>query len=104
MLFIWVIDLQATSTRLNTLTQVCVTGISSLVVAFVHSWKLTLLVLAFVPFIAAFGAMQTKLNTSFAQDEQKNALEAGAVSFFFELFVTTQQIDHDRDLFITQNA
>ena len=39
--------------------------------------------LAFVPFIAAFGAAQTKLNTSFAAEEQKNMQEAGSVSALY---------------------
>ena len=55
------------------------TGLSAIVVAFVYSWKLTLLVLAFVPFIALFGAVQTSLNTSFAAAAQKKLSEAGAV-------------------------
>uniref|UniRef100_A0A7M5VBZ8 Uncharacterized protein n=1 Tax=Clytia hemisphaerica TaxID=252671 RepID=A0A7M5VBZ8_9CNID len=70
----------ATSTRLNTLTQVVVTGLSSLIVAFAYSWQLSLLVLAFVPFIAMFGAIQTSLNTSFAGDAQKKLSQAGAIS------------------------
>lgn len=65
------------------------TGLSAIIVAFIYSWKLTLLVLAFVPFIALFGAVQTSLNTSFAADAQKKLSEAGAVniniSFLYEI-------------------
>ena len=57
------------------------TGLTAIVVAFYYSWKLTLLVLAFVPFIALFGAVQTSLNTSFAASAQKKLSEAGAVSY-----------------------
>ncbi|XP_066921842.1 ATP-dependent translocase ABCB1-like [Clytia hemisphaerica] len=70
----------ATSTRLNTLTQVVVSGLSSLIVAFAYSWQLTLLVLAFVPFIAMFGGIQTSLNTSFAGNAQETLSQAGAIS------------------------
>ena len=55
-------------------------GLSSIIIAFVYSWQLTLVVLAFVPFIAFAGAVQTKLNTSFAKDEQEHMGESGAVS------------------------
>lgn len=57
-------------------------GVSSLVIAFIFSWQLTLVILAFVPLIGFAGAVQTKLNTSFAVDEQKKISEAGAVSDF----------------------
>jgi len=70
----------ATSTRLNTLTQVLVMGISSLLIAFIFSWQLTLVIIAFVPLIAFAGAVQTKLNTSFAADEQAKISEAAAVA------------------------
>lgn len=70
----------ATSTRLNTLTQVLVMGLSSLIIAFVYSWQLSLVILAFVPLIAFAGAVQTKLNTSFAADSQKLLSEAGSLA------------------------
>lgn len=55
-------------------------GLSSLIIAFVYSWQLSLVILAFVPLIAFAGAVQTKLNTSFAADSQKLLSEAGSVS------------------------
>ena len=60
-------------------------GISSLVLAFIYSWQLTLLTLAFVPLMMFAGAVQTKLNTSFAVDEQKKLTESGSVSFHSNL-------------------
>ena len=51
----WQFFPQATSARLNTSIQAVVMGLSSFILAFIYSWKLTLLVLAFVPFMLMAG-------------------------------------------------
>ena len=66
-------------------------GLSSIIIAFIFSWQPTFVVLAFVPFIVFAGAVQTKLNMSFAQDEQKKISEAGTVSERFYMFFCRMQ-------------
>ncbi|XP_019945327.2 bile salt export pump [Paralichthys olivaceus] len=53
---------------------------ASLIIAFYFSWKLTLVIVCFLPLIGLSGAFQAKLLTGFANQE-KNAMEAaGQVS------------------------
>ena len=62
------------------MVQTGVMGITALVIAFVYQWKLTLLIIAFVPFLMAGGAMHMKMMTSFASEENERLVDAGAVS------------------------
>ena len=62
------------------MVQVGVMGLTAIVIAFVYEWKLTLLIFAFVPFLMIAGGMHTKMMTSFAEEENKKIIEAGAVS------------------------
>ncbi|XP_065051927.1 ATP-dependent translocase ABCB1-like isoform X2 [Rhopilema esculentum] len=95
----------ATSIRLSTLVQVVVMGLSAIIVSFVYSWKLTLLIFAFIPFLLLAGAMYTSINTSFAAKEKETLVQASAVAsetttnirtvaslgveeFFFDRYVT----------------
>ncbi|XP_072329682.1 bile salt export pump-like isoform X2 [Scyliorhinus torazame] len=60
----------------NSLTNIGV----SLIIAFYFSWKLTLVILCFLPFLALSGALQAKMLTGFA-NQDKQALEvAGRIS------------------------
>ncbi|XP_041056608.1 bile salt export pump-like isoform X2 [Carcharodon carcharias] len=60
----------------NSLTNIGV----SLIIAFYFSWKLTLVILCFLPFLALSGALQAKMLTGFA-NQDKQALEvAGQIS------------------------
>ncbi|XP_051883493.1 LOW QUALITY PROTEIN: bile salt export pump-like [Pristis pectinata] len=60
----------------NSLTNIGV----SLIIAFYFSWKLTLVILCFLPFLALSGALQAKMLTGFA-NQDKEALEvAGQIS------------------------
>eukprot|EP00794_Sanderia_malayensis_P017699 gene17699-19467_t len=68
----------ATSTRLATMVQVGVMGLTALTIAFVFEWRLTLLILGFVPLLMFGGAMHTKMMTSFAHEENEKIVEAGA--------------------------
>ncbi|XP_078084324.1 bile salt export pump [Mustelus asterias] len=53
---------------------------ASLIIAFYFSWKLTLVILCFLPFLALSGALQAKMLTGFA-NQDKQALEvAGQIS------------------------
>ncbi|XP_066910223.1 ATP-dependent translocase ABCB1-like isoform X2 [Clytia hemisphaerica] len=70
----------ATSSRISVLVQVSFTALSALFVAFYYSWKLTLLVIAFVPFLVFGGVMRASRFKNFAAKEGKRLLEASAVS------------------------
>ncbi|XP_065051580.1 ATP-dependent translocase ABCB1-like isoform X2 [Rhopilema esculentum] len=70
----------ATSLRLSTMVQVGVMGLTAIVIAFAYEWKLTLLIFAFVPFLMIAGGMHTKMMTSFAEEENKKIIEAGAAA------------------------
>uniref|UniRef100_UPI00398E631E bile salt export pump-like n=1 Tax=Pristiophorus japonicus TaxID=55135 RepID=UPI00398E631E len=60
----------------NSLTNIGV----SLIIAFYFSWKLTLVILCFLPFLALSGGLQAKMLTGFA-NQDKQALEvAGRIS------------------------
>ncbi|KAG8000685.1 Bile salt export pump [Nibea albiflora] len=53
---------------------------ASLIIAFYFSWKLTLVVLCFLPFIVMSGAFQAKILTGFENEDKKAMEEAGQVS------------------------
>ncbi len=55
----------------NSLTNIGV----AVIMSFYFSWKLTLLILCFLPFIALSGGFQAKMLTGFAK-EDKQAMEA----------------------------
>lgn len=52
---------------------------TGIIVSFVYSWQLTLLVLAFVPFMVAGGFMQNRLMTGFASQDKEMLEDAGKV-------------------------
>ncbi|CAF1371385.1 unnamed protein product, partial [Rotaria sordida] len=70
----------ATGIRIGTILQnICNLGVG-LVLAFIFGWKLTLLILAFVPFMIIAGFLQIYMMTRFA-NKDKNALEnAGKIA------------------------
>ncbi|XP_056390369.1 bile salt export pump [Hyla sarda] len=53
---------------------------ASLIIAFYFSWKLTLVVLCFLPLIGLSGVFQAKMLTGFANQDKKALEEAGKVS------------------------
>eukprot|EP00794_Sanderia_malayensis_P011087 gene11087-12255_t len=70
----------ATSTRLSTIVQVTVMGLSAIIVSFVYQWHLTLLIFAFIPLLVFAGAMYTTINTSFAAKEKEASIKSAAVA------------------------
>ncbi|XP_057304790.1 ATP-dependent translocase ABCB1-like isoform X3 [Hydractinia symbiolongicarpus] len=70
----------ATSSRLNTMIQVVFMLLLALGVAFGYSWKLTLVIIAFAPFLLFAGAAHTKIFTSFAAEEGKRLIHASALA------------------------
>lgn len=69
----------------NSLTNIGV----AVLMSFYFSWKLTLLILCFLPFLALSGGFQAKMLTGFAKQD-KQAMEAAgrvyySLKFFFSL-------------------
>ncbi|KAM6893167.1 bile salt export pump isoform 2-T3 [Lycodopsis pacificus] len=60
----------------NSLTNIGV----AVLMSFVFSWKLTLLILCFLPFIALSGAFQAKMLTGFAKEDKQAMETAGRIS------------------------
>ncbi|XP_068575440.1 bile salt export pump-like [Cebidichthys violaceus] len=60
----------------NSLTNIGV----AVLMSFVFSWKLTLLILCFLPFIALSGAFQAKMLTGFAKQDKQAMETAGRIS------------------------
>lgn len=58
---------------------ICNFGIG-LILAFVYGWAITLVILAFVPFLILSGVLQTKLMTGFAGKDKKVIEEAGKLT------------------------
>ena len=50
-----------------------------IVIAFVYSWAVTLVILAFVPFLVIGGFLQTQLFTGYASKDKEILDEAGKV-------------------------
>lgn len=50
-----------------------------LIIAFIHSWAITMVILAFLPLMIAGGVFQTKVLTGFANKDKSVMEEAGKV-------------------------
>lgn len=64
----------------NSLTNIGV----AVIIAFYFSWKLTLVILCFLPFLALSGAMQSKMLTGFASQDKKAMEITGRVMSFLK--------------------
>ncbi|KAG7227548.1 hypothetical protein INR49_005363 [Caranx melampygus] len=53
---------------------------ASFIIAFYYSWKLTLVIMCFLPFIGLSGVFQAKMLTGFANEDKKAMEAAGRVS------------------------
>ena len=79
--------IQATGIRIGTMLQ----NISNLgvgiILAFIYGWSLTLVVLAFVPFMVIAGFLQTYLLTGFANkvDHRKTCTCDSALELFYRI-------------------
>uniref|UniRef100_A0A8D2HC34 ATP binding cassette subfamily B member 11 n=1 Tax=Urocitellus parryii TaxID=9999 RepID=A0A8D2HC34_UROPR len=52
----------------------------AIIVAFLSSWKLSLVILSFFPFLALSGALQTRMLTGFASQDKKALERAGQIT------------------------
>ncbi|CAD5117028.1 DgyrCDS5857 [Dimorphilus gyrociliatus] len=66
--------------RLGTMFQTLSSLGTGLVIAFIYSWKLTLGILAFIPFIIMAGALQMKMMGGQAGTNQKSLEDAGKIA------------------------
>ena len=82
--------------------QVVVMGLTVVVVAFYFSWKLTLLIFAFVPFLLFAGAAHMKIFTSFAAEEGKTLIEASATASQAIMNIRTVATLGKESYFVTQ--
>ena len=64
------------------MVEVSFTAVAAVAVGFAYSWKLTLLVLAFVPFLLLGGILHAARFKNFATKEGKRFSEASIVSIF----------------------
>ncbi|KAI4792412.1 hypothetical protein KUCAC02_033401 [Chaenocephalus aceratus] len=53
---------------------------ASFIIAFIYSWKLTLVIMCFLPLLGLSGAFQAKMLTGFANEDRESMEEAGQVS------------------------
>ncbi|XP_060638094.2 ATP-binding cassette sub-family B member 5 [Anolis sagrei] len=70
----------ATGSRLSLITMNSFTLITAIIIAFVHGWQLTLLILGCIPIIAAAYAIRLKSASGHAAKDQKALEEAGRIS------------------------
>ncbi|RDD41014.1 Phosphatidylcholine translocator ABCB4, partial [Trichoplax sp. H2] len=70
----------ATGTRLGAVIQSIVSMVAALVIAFVYGWKLALVILGCIPFMAVSGAVQTQIFSGGAKKNKDAADKAAEVS------------------------
>uniref|UniRef100_A0A8C3RZ90 ATP-binding cassette sub-family B member 5 n=1 Tax=Chelydra serpentina TaxID=8475 RepID=A0A8C3RZ90_CHESE len=70
----------ATGSRLGFFTKAACTLLTAIIIAFVHDWRLTLLILACIPFIIAANAIRVSSVAGHASKDQKALEEAGRIS------------------------
>lgn len=90
-------SLKATGSQIgmivNSLTNIGV----AVLMSFYFSWKLTLLILCFLPFLALSGGFQAKMLTGFAKQDKQAMEAAGRVpknfKFYFHLSWSTRRTE-----------
>ena len=78
--FIFFLYLQATGSRLATALQSLASIVMGLTIGFVFSWKLSLVILSFAPFIFLSGAARVRTMSGKTIHNQKALEEAGKVT------------------------
>ncbi|KAM4636210.1 ATP-dependent translocase ABCB1-like [Discoglossus pictus] len=70
----------ATGSRLGLIVMTVCTLLTAIIIAFVHSWQLTLLILACIPFLIGANVIRMKSMAGHASKDQKALEEAGRIS------------------------
>ncbi|KAM4636208.1 ATP-dependent translocase ABCB1-like isoform 1-T2 [Discoglossus pictus] len=70
----------ATGSRLGLITMTICTLLAAIIIAFVHGWQLTLLILACIPFLIGANFIRMKSMAGHASKDQKALEEAGRIS------------------------
>ena len=76
---------QATGPKIGNTLEALATIIGALFIAFLFSWKLTLVVLGFMPLMIITGIVQNKILTGFAKEDKAALDGAGRVGFSMHL-------------------
>lgn len=71
--------LQATGNKVGTVMEGIATATSALTIAFVYSWKLTLVTLAFMPLMVISSIIQVRTVTGFSRGDKEITEKAGKV-------------------------
>ena len=74
---------QASGSRFGTIIQSLSCLGAGFVIGFIYSWKLTLMIIGFVPFILAAGMLQMKIMGGSAKQSQSSLEGAGKVRICF---------------------
>ncbi|KAK3580601.1 hypothetical protein CHS0354_002699 [Potamilus streckersoni] len=69
----------ATGSKIGLLLESIATIIASLVIALYYSWKLTLVILTFMPIMIGVGIIQGRLITGFSKSDKKSIEETGQI-------------------------
>lgn len=72
-------SIQAAGTRLAMVVQTIANLGTSIIIAFIYSWELTLLLLLWVPILIIYSTAELKMLTSHAAEDKKGLEEAGKV-------------------------
>lgn len=75
------LSLQATGSQIGMIVNSLTNIGASFIIAFYFSWKLTLVIMCFLPLIGLSGAFQAKMLTGFETENKKAMEEAGQVRF-----------------------
>ncbi|KAG8552277.1 hypothetical protein GDO81_004465 [Engystomops pustulosus] len=70
----------ATGSRMGLITMTVCTLLAAIIIAFVHGWQLTLLILACIPFLIGANFIRMKSMAGHASKDQKALEEAGRIS------------------------
>ncbi|CAO2587738.1 ATP-binding cassette sub-family B member 5 [Lemmus lemmus] len=70
---------QASTSRLDIITQDVSSMVLSALISFIHGWEMTLLILTFAPVLAVTGMVETTAVAGFASKDKQELKRAGKV-------------------------
>ena len=77
---------QATGTRLGAVTQIIASLMTGIIIAFIHGWLTTFVILSVVPVIVVVNIIQSKLVFGITGDTKKAYEKAGSVSILVAIW------------------